>query len=133
MASRIDGDDLDVAPDDVLVLRNAGPKGAPGMPEAGYLPIPRKLARQGVIDMVRISDARMSGTAFGTVVLHISPEAADNGPLAIVRTGDTITLDVPGRRIDLNIDAAEFDRRLAACRRWPPDLHAAMRNSIICT
>ncbi|UJW85368.1 IlvD/Edd family dehydratase [Devosia sp. SL43] len=114
MTNRIDSDDLDVTADDVLVLRNAGPKGAPGMPEAGYLPIPRKLARQGVKDMVRISDARMSGTAFGTVILHISPEAADNGPLAIVRTGDTITLDVPARRIDLNIDAAEFDRRMAA-------------------
>ena len=84
------------------------------MPEAGYLPIPRKLARQGVKDMVRISDARMSGTAFGTVILHISPEAADNGPLAIVRTGDTITLDVRARRIDLDIDAEEFARRMAA-------------------
>jgi dihydroxy-acid dehydratase len=114
MTNRIDSDDLDVTADDVLVLRNAGPKGAPGMPEAGYLPIPRKLARQGIKDMVRISDARMSGTAFGTVILHISPEAADNGPLAIVRTGDTITLDVPGRLIDLVIDAAEFDRRMAA-------------------
>ncbi|HTM76838.1 MAG TPA: IlvD/Edd family dehydratase [Devosia sp.] len=114
MTTRIDSDDLDVNADDVLVLRNAGPKGAPGMPEAGYLPIPRKLARQGVKDMVRISDARMSGTAFGTVVLHISPEAADNGPLAIVRNGDRITLDVPGRRIDLDIDAAEFARRMAA-------------------
>ena len=114
MANRIDSDDLDVNADDVLVLRNAGPKGAPGMPEAGYLPIPRKLARQGVKDMVRISDARMSGTAFGTVILHISPEAADNGPLAIVRTGDMIALDVPARRIDLLIDAAEFDRRMAA-------------------
>ena len=114
MTNRIDSDDLDVAPNDVLVLRNAGPKGAPGMPEAGYLPIPRKLARQGVKDMVRISDARMSGTAFGTVILHISPEAADNGPLAIVRTGDTITLDVKARRIDLDIDAEEFARRMAA-------------------
>ena len=111
--NRIDSDDLDVTADDVLVLRNAGPKGAPGMPEAGYLPIPRKLARQGVRDMVRISDARMSGTAFGTVILHMSPEAAANGPLAIVRTGDSITLDVAGRRIDLNIDDAEFARRMA--------------------
>jgi len=114
MTNRIDSDDLDVTADDVLVLRNAGPKGAPGMPEAGYLPIPRKLARQGVKDMVRISDARMSGTAFGTVILHISPEAADNGPLAIVRTGDMITLDVPARSLALNIDAAEFDARMAA-------------------
>ena len=90
--------------DDILVLRNAGPKGAPGMPEAGYLPIPRKLARQGVKDMVRISDARMSGTAFGTIILHIAPEAAAGGPLAIVRTGDRIRLDVAARRIDLEID-----------------------------
>jgi len=112
MANRIDSDDLDVKADDVLVLRNAGPKGAPGMPEAGYLPIPRKLARQGVKDMVRISDARMSGTAFGTVILHISPEAAAGGPLAIVRTGDIIELDVPARRLDLKIDKAEFDRRM---------------------
>jgi dihydroxy-acid dehydratase len=114
LSNRIDSDDLDVEANDVLVLRNAGPKGAPGMPEAGYLPIPRKLARRGVKDMVRISDARMSGTAFGTVILHVSPEAADSGPLAIVQTGDTITLDVPGRQINLNIDAAEFARRMAA-------------------
>jgi dihydroxy-acid dehydratase len=112
MTLRIDSDDLDVNADDVLVLRNAGPKGAPGMPEAGYLPIPRKLARQGVKDMVRISDARMSGTAFGTIILHIAPEAADGGPLAIVRTGDRIRLDVEGRRIDLDIDRTEFDRRM---------------------
>ena len=94
MTLRIDDPDLDVDADDVLVLRNAGPKGAPGMPEAGYLPIPRKLARAGVKDMVRISDARMSGTAFGTIVLHITPESAVGGPLALVRTGDRIRLDV---------------------------------------
>ena len=88
LTKRIDLPDLDVTADDILVLRNAGPKGGPGMPEAGYLPIPLKLARQGVKDMVRISDARMSGTAFGTIVLHITPEAAVGGPLAIVRTGD---------------------------------------------
>ncbi|MEX0696826.1 MAG: dihydroxy-acid dehydratase, partial [Dongiaceae bacterium] len=99
---------------DVLVLRNAGPKGAPGMPEAGYLPIPRKLAQQGVTDMVRISDARMSGTAFGTIVLHIAPEAADGGPLGIVRDGDLISLDVENRSIELLIDAAEFDARTTA-------------------
>lgn len=116
MARRIDDDELDVAADDVLVLRQAGPKGAPGMPEAGYLPIPRKLARQGVTDMVRISDARMSGTAFGTVILHVSPEAADGGPLAVVRTGDRIALDVPARRLDLLIDEAEMARRLEALR-----------------
>jgi len=94
MTNRIDDPNLDVTPDDILVLRNAGPKGAPGMPEAGYLPIPMKLARQGVKDMVRISDARMSGTAFGTIVLHIAPESAVGGPLAIVQNGDQILLDV---------------------------------------
>ena len=112
MTNRIDLPDLDVNADDILVLRNAGPKGAPGMPEAGYLPIPLKLARQGVKDMVRISDARMSGTAFGTIVLHITPEAAVGGPLAIVRTGDRITLDVEARRIELLIDDAEIEQRL---------------------
>ena len=120
MAARIDLLDLDVNADDVLVLRNAGPKGAPGMPEAGYLPIPLKLARQGVKDMVRISDARMSGTAFGTVVLHIAPEAAVGGPLAIVQTGDRISLDVEARRIELLIDDAELQRRLAAWKASPP-------------
>ncbi|AWN54141.1 IlvD/Edd family dehydratase [Methylobacterium sp. 17Sr1-1] len=114
MAARIDDPDLDVAADDVLVLRNAGPKGAPGMPEAGYLPIPKKLARQGVKDMVRISDARMSGTAFGTIVLHVTPESAVGGPLALVRTGDRIRLDVEGRRIDLLVDEAELAARAAA-------------------
>ena len=97
LAARIDAPDLDVTADDVLVLRNAGPRGAPGMPEAGYIPIPKKLAQQGVKDMVRISDARMSGTAFGTVVLHIAPEAAVGGPLALVETGDRIRLDVDER------------------------------------
>ena len=120
MAARIDLLDLDVNADDVLVLRNAGPKGTPGMPEAGYLPIPLKLARQGVKDMVRISDARMSGTAFGTIVLHIAPEAAVGGPLAIVQTGDRISLDVEARRIELLIDDAELQRRLAAWKASPP-------------
>jgi dihydroxy-acid dehydratase len=114
MTSRIDSDTLDVEADDILVLRNAGPKGGPGMPEAGYLPIPRKLARKGVKDMVRISDARMSGTAFGTVVLHVVPESADGGPLAIVNSGDIIEIDVPARRISLEIATEEFDRRMAA-------------------
>ena len=114
MALRIDDPALDVTATDVLVLRNAGPLGAPGMPEAGYLPIPKKLALQGVKDMVRISDARMSGTAFGTIVLHMTPEAALGGPLALVRDGDTVRLDVPGRRIDLQVDDAELARRRAA-------------------
>ena len=119
MVARIDQPDLDVQPDDVLVLRNAGPKGAPGMPEAGYLPIPVKLARQGVKDMVRISDARMSGTAFGTIVLHISPESAIGGPLAVVRTGDPILLDVEARRLELLIEDVELQQRLAAWKESP--------------
>ena len=111
LTERIDDPALDVHANDVLVLRNAGPVGAPGMPEAGYLPIPRKLAAQGVKDMVRISDARMSGTAFGTIVLHVAPEAAAGGPLALVRDGDLIRLDVPARRIELLVDDAELARR----------------------
>ncbi|MCO6391828.1 dihydroxy-acid dehydratase [Aliihoeflea aestuarii] len=113
MAERIDDPALDVAADDVLVLRNAGPKGAPGMPEAGYLPIPKKLARQGVKDMVRISDARMSGTAFGTIVLHITPESAAGGPLALAQTGDLIRLDAEARRLDLLVEEEELSRRRA--------------------
>jgi dihydroxy-acid dehydratase len=119
LTRRIDDPDLDVDKSDILVLRNAGPKGAPGMPEAGYLPIPRKLLQQGVKDMVRISDARMSGTAFGTIVLHISPEAAIGGPLALVVSGDHIRLDVPARRLDLLVDEATINARK---RLWrPPD------------
>jgi dihydroxy-acid dehydratase len=120
MMARIDGPDLDVNADDVLVLRNAGSIGAPGMPEAGYLPIPMKLARQGVKDMVRISDARMSGTAYGTIVLHITPESAAGGPLAIVETGDKISLDVETRRIELLISDAELERRLTFWKQSPP-------------
>ena len=122
LSLRIDDPALDVRADDVLVLRNAGPKGAPGMPEAGYLPIPKKLAREGVKDMVRISDARMSGTAFGTVVLHITPESAVGGPLACVRSGDTIRLDVAGRRIDLMISD---DALAARMRDLAPPTQAA--------
>jgi dihydroxy-acid dehydratase len=115
LAARIDDPALDVTADDILVLQNAGPRGA-GMPEAGYLPIPRKLAQQGVKDMVRISDARMSGTAFGTVVLHVAPEAAVGGPLAAVKNGDRIRLSVKGKRIDLLVDPTEIARRLATHR-----------------
>jgi dihydroxy-acid dehydratase len=111
LSARIDDPELDVAPHDVLVLKNAGPHGA-GMPEAGYLPIPKKLAQAGVKDMVRISDARMSGTAFGSIVLHVSPEAAVGGPLAAVRNGDRIRLSVESKRIDLLVDEAEIKRRL---------------------
>lgn len=114
MMERLDAADLDVSPESVLVLQNAGPKGAPGMPEAGYIPIPKKLARQGVKDMVRISDARMSGTAFGTVVLHIAPEAAVGGPLALVHSGDLIRLDVPQRRLDLLVSEEELRARAAS-------------------
>ena len=117
LVNRIDCDDLDVTAEDILVLQNIGPKGAPGMPEAGYIPIPRKLARAGVKDMVRMSDARMSGTAFGTIVLHIAPEAAARGPFAAVRNGDMISLDVPARTLTLEISDEEMVLRLAA---WTP-------------
>jgi dihydroxy-acid dehydratase len=119
LAARIDSPTLDVNESDILVLRNAGPIGAPGMPEAGYLPIPLKLARAGVKDMVRISDARMSGTAFGTIVLHIAPEAAIGGPLAIVETGDRIALDVEARTLNLLIPPEEIARRLDAWNAAP--------------
>jgi dihydroxy-acid dehydratase len=111
LVRRIDGDELDVTAQDVLVLKNIGPKGAPGMPEAGYIPIPRKLARAGVKDIVRISDGRMSGTAFGTIVLHVTPESAVGGPLAHVRNGDRIRLSVERREIALLVSAEELARR----------------------
>ncbi|MDQ2926787.1 MAG: dihydroxy-acid dehydratase, partial [Pseudomonadota bacterium] len=114
LVERIDSDDLDVTPHDVLVLKNIGPKGAPGMPEAGYIPIPRKLARAGVKDIVRISDGRMSGTAFGTIVLHVTPEAAIGGPLAHVRNGDRIRLSVANREIALLVSESELARRSRA-------------------
>jgi dihydroxy-acid dehydratase len=111
LAERIDSDALDVKPEDILVLKNIGPKGAPGMPEAGYIPLPRKLAKQGVKDMVRISDGRMSGTAFGTIVLHVTPESAIGGPLAHVRNGDRIRLSVEQREISLLVPDAELAKR----------------------
>ncbi len=117
LAARVDDPDLQVTPDSVLVLQNAGPKGAPGMPEAGFLPIPRKLLAQGVRDMVRISDARMSGTAFGTVVLHVVPEAAVGGPLGLVRDGDWIELNVEKRLLQLDVSEDELARRRA---EWQP-------------
>ncbi len=120
LANRIDDPDLEVGPDDILVMQNAGPKGAPGMPESGYLPIPKKLAEAGVKDMLRMSDARMSGTAFGSIVLHITPESAMGGPLGLVRTGDSIKLDVPNRRLDLLVDDDELERRRAAWTPPPP-------------
>jgi dihydroxy-acid dehydratase len=111
LAARIDSPDLEVSADDVLVLRNIGPKGAPGMPEAGLIPIPRKLARQGVKDMVRISDGRMSGTAAGTIVLHVAPEAAIGGALAYVKTGDIISLNVEKRILEVELSEAELAAR----------------------
>jgi dihydroxy-acid dehydratase len=113
LAARIDDPELEIGPDDFMVLQNAGPTSPSGMPEAGYLPIPKKLSSKGLKDMVRISDARMSGTAFGTIVLHVTPEAAAGGPLALVRTGDRIRLSVKERRIDLLVDEAELERRRA--------------------
>ena len=111
LANRIDSEELDVNKEDILVLRYIGPKGAPGMPEAGLIPIPKKLARQGVKDMVRISDGRMSGTASGTIILHVCPEAADGGPLALVRTGDRISLDVKSRSLHLHVEDSELTSR----------------------
>ena len=111
MANRIDRDDLDVNADDVIVLKNIGPKGAPGMPEAGYIPIPKKLARQGVKDIVRISDGRMSGTAAGTIVLHVTPESAIGGPLGLVQSGDRIRLSTKARSIELLVSDAELAKR----------------------
>jgi dihydroxy-acid dehydratase len=116
LAARVDSPELDVEPDDFLVLQNAGPKSGYAMPEAGYLPIPAKLARAGVKDMVRISDARMSGTAYGTIVLHVSPEAAVGGALALVRNGDRIRVSVKARRIDLLVGEEELARRRAQWR-----------------
>jgi dihydroxy-acid dehydratase len=123
MAARIDDPALPVTRDSVLVLQSAGPQGAPGLPEWGQLPIPKKLLQQGVRDMVRISDARMSGTSYGACVLHVAPESHVGGPLALVRDGDRITLDVPGRALRLDVDDAELARRRAA---WtPPAAHYA--------
>ena len=114
LAARIDATDLDVTADDFLVLQNAGPTSDAAMPEAGYIPIPTKLARQGVKDMVRISDARMSGTAYGTIILHVAPDAASGGPLSLVRNGDRMRLSVSQRRFDLLVDEAELEERRRA-------------------
>ena len=116
LAARIDDPALDVDPQDVLVLQNAGPHAPECMPEAGYLPIPRKLAQRGVKDMVRVSDARMSGTAFGTIVLHVTPDSASGGPLALVRNGDRVRLSVRERRIDLLVEDAELKKRAAVAK-----------------
>jgi dihydroxy-acid dehydratase len=120
LARRIDDPDLKVDEDSVLVLRGAGPIGAPGMPEWGLLPIPKKLLERGVRDMVRISDARMSGTAYGTCVLHVAPESYVGGPLALIEDGDEVELDVPNRRLELRVDERELSRRRAAWRQPQP-------------
>jgi dihydroxy-acid dehydratase len=120
MKKEIDRDDLDVTPDHVIVLKNAGPQGGPGMPEWGMLPIPKKLVKAGVRDMLRISDARMSGTSYGACILHVAPEAYVGGPLALVRTGDMITVDVPARSIRLEVSDAELGSRRAAWTPPPP-------------
>jgi len=120
MAREVERDDLAVTPDNVIVLKNAGPKGGPGMPEWGMLPIPKKLVQAGVRDMVRISDGRMSGTSYGACILHVAPESFVGGPLAFVRTGDAIEIDVPGRRIHLDVSEEELARRQAAWKPPPP-------------
>jgi dihydroxy-acid dehydratase len=117
MAARIDSEDLDVDPTSVLILRNAGPLGGPGMPEWGMLPVPKKLLKQNVRDMVRISDARMSGTSYGCCVLHVAPESYVGGPLALVRNGDLVELDVEKRQLNLKVSPEEMERRKSA---WKP-------------
>ena len=130
LGARIDDPDLDVTADDILILQNAGPRSVHGMPEAGFLPIPKKLLAAGVKDMVRISDARMSGTAYGTIVLHVAPEAAAGGPLALVRTGDKVRLSVKERRLDLLVDEAELAKRRAAMKTYGDYGSARLRQAV---
>ena len=130
LGARIDDPKLDVTADDFLILQNAGPRSAAAMPEAGFLPIPKKLLEAGIKDMVRISDARMSGTAYGTIILHIAPEAAVGGPLALVRTGDRIRLSVKERKIDLLVDEAELAKRRKECRRKATGALARLRQAV---
>ena len=120
--ARIDDDSLDIDENCVMVLKNCGPKGYPGMAEVGNMPLPPKVLKKGITDMVRISDARMSGTAYGTVVLHTAPEAAAGGPLAVVRNGDIVELDVPNRRLHLHVSDEELARRLAEWKAPEPPL-----------
>ncbi|MGZ8274741.1 MAG: dihydroxy-acid dehydratase, partial [Burkholderiaceae bacterium] len=127
MHAQVEDEALDVKPDDILVLKNCGPKGYPGMAEVGNMPIPAKLVKLGVTDMVRISDGRMSGTAYGTVVLHVAPEAAAGGNLALVGSGDMIELDVERRRLHLEVDDAELARRRAA---WTPPVAPMSRGYV---
>ena len=130
LSARVDDPALDVNADDFLVLQNAGPKSGYAMPEAGYLPIPAKLARAGVKDMVRISDARMSGTAYGTIVLHVSPEAAVGGPLALVTNGDRIRLSVKERRIDLLVSEKELRKRKSVWKAAGRGTRARLREAL---
>ncbi|WP_372071893.1 L-arabinonate dehydratase [Tistrella mobilis] len=123
LKEKLDDEDWDITPDAVLVLRNAGPKGGPGMPEWGMIPMPKALLKQGCRDMVRLSDARMSGTSFGACVLHVAPESYVGGPLALLQTGDIVRLDVPGRRLDMLVDDDEIARRRAAWTPPPPRFH----------
>ena len=125
MKEAIDDEALDVTPDHVLVLRNAGPVGGPGMPEWGMLPIPKKLVKQGVRDMLRLSDARMSGTSYGACILHASPEAFIGGPLALVKTGDIIEVNIPERTINMLVDDDELAKRKAEWVAPEPRQHAA--------
>ena len=120
MAREVERDDLDVTADHILVLKNSGPQGGPGMPEWGMLPIPKKLVKQGVRDMARISDARMSGTSYGACILHVAPESFVGGPLALVQTGDEIEIDLPARKIHLHVSDEELARRKAAWQKPPP-------------
>src|SRR3977135_3415543 len=120
MAREVERDDLDVTPDHVIVLKNAGPKGGPGMPEWGMLPIPRKLLKAGVCDMLRLSDARMSGTSYGACILHVPPESFVGGPLALVRTGDEIEVNAEARRIHLHVSDDELARRRAVWQAPAP-------------
>src|SRR5262249_40463458 len=120
MALEVERDDLDVTPDHIVVLKNGGPKGGPGMPEWGMLPIPKKLVKQGVRDMLRISDARMSGTSYGACILHVAPESFVGGPLAFVQNSDAIEVDVPARRIHLDVAEEELNRRRAAWKAPAP-------------
>ena len=117
MAEKIDREDLEVTADHVLVLRNAGPKGGPGMPEWGMLPIPKKLLREGVRDMLRVTDARMSGTSYGACVLHVAPESYVGGPLSLIRNGDVIEVNVTERKIEVHLSSEELEARKAA---WKP-------------
>ena len=133
LRARIDDPDLDVNENDVLVLQNSGPVGGPGMPEVGNLPYPQEAAAAGVRDMVRISDARMSGTAFGTIVLHVAPESAVGGPLALVRDGDEIELDFDNRSLTLHVDDAELDRRRQDWQAPPPAFTARVRTALPAT